>query len=624
MRLIYYILIFLFLNTIPFLSYSQNDTIKYGCKFLHSKYKNTGFSPSEMKYADQLTFRSDTFDIVNYHITLDVTDFSSKTLRGKCTIDFSPKMDSLDYIIFDLLEMNIDSVLYESKNINYKYRSPFLKINFDSVLAINDTFSITVAYHGKSVIDPSGFGGFYFEKGVAYNLGIGLSSIPHNYGRSWFPCFDNFVERSTYDFDIITKPEHVAYCTGIYLGVDTLTDNKKMYHYRMEKQIPTYLAGVTASNYKEINWDFQGMERNIPIQLLAQPQDTANVKTSFAYLPFAIEAMEYWYGPYQWSRVGYALTSNGAMEHPTNVAFNDFLGNDGNPEVTMGVMAHELAHHWWGDITTLTTAYDMWIKEGTAEYGRHLFMEYFFGKKTFIDVLKSNQLDVITTAHIRDDGYRALSGMPLDHTYGTTTYNKGAAVFHNLRTYLGDSLYRVGMQSILKKYAYSHLDADQFQAQLEESTGMDLSCFFDDWIFSPGFCAFEIDSLHTLKQNNEYLTNIYFEQKLHHAPHYYCNVPVEISFYKNDLSKIDTSVVLSGKFDSTKLSLPFKPDFWTINENEKLNCGQIGNKIFLKPNCHLGGIPILDEYFLQSEIIFSLSFLLHKPLPSLDNKSYFI
>ena len=582
MKIFYFFILILFLSGFSNQSNAQGDFEKYGCKYVKSKFKNTGFTDKELKYAEELTFRSDTFDIINYHIKIDITDFSTKILKGQCDIDFTPKMENLNYIIFDLLEMDIDSVLYDSLPVSYVYESPFLKINFDTVLNISDTLRVSVFYHGKSVIDPSGFGGFYFDKGVAYNLGVGLASIPHNYGRSWFPCFDNFVERSTYDFDIITKPDHVAYCTGIYLGVDTLVNGKKEYHYRMQKQIPTYLAGVAASNYKEINWNFQGMERNIPIKLVAQPQDTANVKTSFAYLPFALEALEYWYGPYQWSRVGYALTSHGAMEHPTNIAFNDFLGNDGNPEVTMGVMAHELAHHWWGDITTLTTAYDMWIKEGTAEYGWHLFVEYFYGKEKFKEILKDNQLKVLTTAHIRDDGYRALSGMPLDHTYGTTTYNKGAAVIHNLRTYMGDSLYRTGMQSILKKYAYSHLDAEQFETQLEESTGLDLSCFFDDWIYSPGFCSFEIDSTHILSGNNN--LKLFIEQKLHHAPHYYCNIPLEITFYDDKFNPFDKTFIVSNQFDSVSVDLPFKPAFWIINQNQKLNIGQLGETVYLENN----------------------------------------
>jgi len=488
----------------------QTEIEHYGCKYIHSKMRTTGITDEEMQYANELTFRSDTYDIVNYRIKLDATDFSTKVLVGQCNIDFSAKMDSIDYIRFDLLNMTVDSVKFGSKNFGYKYESPFLDIKFDTAFVKNDTQKISIFYHGVSVIDPSGFGGFYFEKGYAYNLGVGLSSIPHNYGRSWFPCFDNFVERSTYDLDIITKPEHTAYCVGKKIGVDTLSNGKKIFHYRMNKQIPTYLVGVAVSDYAEVNWDFEGEDRHIPIQLVCNPKDTNSIKTSMAYVPFAVEALEEWFGPYQWSRVGYVLTSHGAMEHPTNVAFPDFLCKGGNPEDAMGTMSHELAHHWWGDITTLTTAYDMWIKEGTSEYGSHLFIEHFFGEDRFKKTIKANQYKVISKANIDDDGFWALSGMPMNHTYGTTTYNKGAAVIHNLRTYMGDSLFKQGMRSILEKYRYSHLDAEQFEKQLEENTGLDLTCFFNDWIYAPGFSSFEIDSVKTIPEGSGYTADMIY------------------------------------------------------------------------------------------------------------------
>ncbi len=564
--------------------FGQTDGGNYGCKYIKSKIKMAEITDAEQHYAEELTFRSDTYDIVNYRIKLDVTNFSTKVLVGQCDIDFSSKMDSIDYIRFDLLNMTVDSVKIDTTNLAYTYKSPFVDIKFDSILSKNDTIRVSIFYHGISIIDPSGFGGFYFEKGYAYNLGVGLSSIPHNYGRAWFPCFDNFVERSTYDLDIITKPSHTAYCIGKKLGVDTLDDHKKIFHYRMDKQIPTYLVGVAVSDYREVNWDFEGLERHIPIQLVCNPQDTNSIKTAMAYVPFAIEALEDWFGPYEWSRVGYVLTSHGAMEHPTNIAFPDFLGKDGDPENAMGTMSHELAHHWWGDITTLTTAFDMWIKEGTSEYGSHLFMEHFFGEERFKKVVKANQSKVINFAHFDDDGFWPLSGMPMNHTYGTTTYNKGAAVFHNLRTYMGDSLFKKGMRSILTEYRFSHLDADQFEKQLEANTGLDLSCFFDDWIYSSGFSSFEIDSVVTTHNNGDYQSTVYIEQKLYHAPHFHCNVPLEVSFYNDNHEKLIRNVIASDQFSNVSVSLPFRPVYWTINENQKLNNGQLNDWVLLKSN----------------------------------------
>jgi aminopeptidase N len=579
----YTLIIFLFFSLSGFFLNGQTEHEKYGCMYLKSKIKMRDFTSEELSYAHALEFRSDTFDVVNYRIRIDVTDFNYKILQGRCDIDFFSKISGMNYITFDLLEMKVDSVKMDSEKLNFDYKSPFLKIFFDKSLEVNDTLKVSVYYNGKSKIDPSGFGGFYFENNYAYNLGIGLSSIPHNYGRSWFPCFDNFVERSTYDFDIITKPEHFAYSVGNQISIDTLNTGKKVFHFRMNNPIATYHAGIAVSDYREINWNYEGLDKNIPIQLVGKPQDTTKMKTSFAYLPFAIEAFEKWYGSYPWDRVGYAMTTVGAMEHPTNIAFPDFLGNNGNPDVAMEIMAHELAHHWWGDLTTLTTAHDMWIKEGTSEYGMHQFIEHFFGEEKFKEYLKENSLEVINKAHITDKEYRALSGMPMEFTYGPTTYNKGAMVIHNLRTYMGDSLFTKGMRLILKEYAYSHLDAAQFQAELEKSTGLDLNCFFNNWIKSPGFTAFEIDSVKTKQEGDKTIAEVFIEQKIHHAPDFYCNVPLEITFYDTNNLRFDTSVMVSGRHTNQIITLPFTPNMWIINENQKLNISQLGgNYIFKK------------------------------------------
>lgn len=613
MKNISFIIFFLAAN-VYFVS-GQNEIERYGCMFLKSKMNIRPYTDEELRYVQKLEFRSDTFDILNYHIQVDVRDFSSKILKGQCEITFIPKMENLNLINFDLLSMTVDSVKRENAAISFDYKSPALKISFDQSLKIGDTIKVNVYYHGVSVIDPSGFGGFYFENGYAYNLGIGLSSIPHNYGRSWFPCFDNFVERSTYDFDIITQYNHKAYCTGDFLSVDTVNTSLKIFHYRMDQPITTYQAGVAVADYRETNWDFQGIDRKIPIQLVCKPADVEKMKASFAYLPFAIEALESWYGPYPWNRVGYSLTTNGAMEHPTNIAFPDFLGNSGDPETTMDIMAHELAHHWWGDLTTLTTAYDMWIKEGNSEYGWHEFVEYFFGKEKFKEILKQNNFKVLTTAHVKDDGYRALSGMPMDHTYGTTTYNKGAMVMHNLRTYMGDSLFKIGMRSILDKYAFSHLDAAQFEEQLETSTNLNLKCFFDSWIYAPGFNSFEIENVEVQDLNGHYNVRLLLHQKLYHAPDFYCGVPLIISFFDKNNNRIDKEVLVNDEYSQFEFDLPLEPKFWTLNEEQKLNNAQIGNtQYYLKDKSYkldyelatlkTNNLPV-DSVFMRVEHVWS-------------------
>jgi aminopeptidase N len=129
----------------------------------------------------------------------------------------------------------------------------------------------------------------------------------------------------------------------------------------------------------------------------------------------------------------------------------------------------------------------MWFKEGNAEYGSHLFTEFFSSHAAFINQVKSNFLMVINSAHIEDGAYLPLSGIPFENTYGTHTYNKGAAMIHNLRGYMGDALFKSSMTDVLNHFQYQSINAAQFRDRLSETSGIDLTDFFDDY---PRLCWF--------------------------------------------------------------------------------------------------------------------------------------
>ena len=142
---------------------------------------------------------------------------------------------------------------------------------------------------------------------------------------------------------------------------------------------------------------------NISVKLTAKPANLNTMVARFASIGEAIDACEYWYGPYPYSHVGYVHTTDGAMEIATNVAYPEFMNNESLME-NRGLFAHELAHHWWGNKVTPRTHNDMWLKEGPAEYSGHLLEEWAFGDEAFVDVVKDNHLDVLTNAHLDDGG----------------------------------------------------------------------------------------------------------------------------------------------------------------------------------------------------------------------------
>jgi hypothetical protein len=539
----------------------------YGCHLHDHEMRVEEPDPINMAITRASIARSDSVNILHYDIHLDVTDFGG-VLKGVTTVMLTPKIDNIDTLLFDLAKLKVDSVLFQGQLLTFDHQDPYLFVYLPNAYNPNDTLAITVHYGGKPLRDPI-WGGFYFEGGYAYNLGIGISSNPPNFGRVWYPCFDNFVERATYDIHVLSSAGRKGYAIGDFVSETVVGQDSFWRHYRMEQLLPTYLTNVAVSNYVAHRDTHTGIYGDVPIELLGRPNNINEMISGFARLGDAIDAIEHWYGSYPWSRVGYVLTTAGAMEHPTNVAFPESSLNNGNGNVPL--MTHELGHHWWGNITTLREPTDMWIKEGNAEYCAHLLDEWSDGREAFVNTVKSNHEVVLTTVHQEDGDFLPLSGIPFANIYGRHTYLKGASVLHNLRGYLGDSLFRTGQMAILNDFAYNAIDAETYRDHLTQVTGIDAGPFFDAWIFNPGFSSFKIHSWQSTPVPEGQHVQFTLKQGIRATTSYHVNVPIEVSFYSSDWQVYYTTVQAGDLFSVHSVIVPFEPVHIALNERYLLN-----------------------------------------------------
>lgn len=517
--------------------------------------------------------RSDTIDVLNYNITLNITDFTAPdTIWGNTQVKFVPKMNGISTISLDLLKMNIDSIGLNSANLSWSYNDTLLVIDLPSVQNVGDTSTITVYYKGVPQGDASGWGGFYFQSGYAYNLGVGFAADPHNYGRVWFPCFDNFVERSTYEFNITTPAAKPAYCNGVLMSDTTFANGTRTRRWVMNNIIPSYLASVSVAGYTQVNQVFNGVNGPVPIVLTALPADTTNMKNSFVNLPGALTAFETNYGPYMWNRVGYCLVpfSSGAMEHATNISYPRLAANGSLTYETL--YAHELSHHWWGDLATCETQEDMWLNEGMATYSEFIFTEHMYGHDAYKQAVRTNHEDILHNAHLKENGYRAISGIPHQYTYGDHVYLKGADVAHTLRGYLGDSLFFIGLQAHLAANHYTETNSTEFMNDLTAATGVNLTDFFNNWVFNGGWPHFSIDSFSVVPAVPAgYLVTVHIKQKLTGAPSYFSNVPLEITYMDAQWNNYVQKITMSGMTGTFTHLIPVDPVFAGINMDEKIS-----------------------------------------------------
>lgn len=542
-------------------TYSQN----------HSS-RNTHISSNSIYYSAE-NLRSDTFNILKYIINLEVGNTGNQSIHGFTTVKMAPKLNNRTFIRFDLLKLVVDSVKENGNLLNFNYNDTILKVNFSSPKNITDTSFITVYYKGNPQTDASGWGGFYFDNSqgaqYAFNLGVGFAAKPHNYGRVWFPCFDNFVERSKYEFVISSDTNRKAVCNGQLIS-EIISANKRISTWQMNEEIPTYLACVAVANYQKVNWTVNTLNGIKPISLVAFASDTTAMKAGFVNLKNCIAGFEYYFGPYMWNKIGYYLVpfNGGAMEHATNIAYPRFAAGNLSYE---SLYAHELSHHWWGDLITCETQEDMWINEGMASFSAYLFKEWQYGKTAYLNDVKNEHEQLLHFLHKNEGGFRAVSGVPHSLTYGDHVYKKGADIAHTLRSYMGDTAFFNGAKYVMNQKAYSSINSNEFRDLLQTSSGQNLQSFFNDWVFSGGWSHFSIDSVKYVPlSTSNYNAIVSIKQKVFGAPNLHNNVPLELSFFKNDWSRVIKKLVMSGAHMTFTVTVPYEAVYCALNYDSKI------------------------------------------------------
>lgn len=515
--------------------------------------------------------RQDTIDIRSYILNLDLSDFTTKVLRGEAVIDIQAKQNGVNSIRLDLLKLTVDSVKVNSVNTTYSYNDSVIAINLPVTLNATDATTLRIYYHGNPYRANGDFGGFYWNTTYAFNIGVSFLADPHTYGRVWFPCFDNFEQRSLYEFYVTTKSIHKAFCNGLLLDVAT-SGNKKTWHWKLTQNIPSYLASVAVSDYATVEDTVNGMTGTLQILLAARATDTTNLKNLFVHLHDAFHIQEEAWGPYRWDRVGYCIVpfNAGAMEHATNIGFMTYYLNTLSAEAEH-TMAHELSHHWFGNLVTCKTASEMWLNEGWARYNEHLFFERLYGDSVYTSAVRINHEDVLHKAHISDGAYLPVSGVPTESTYGSTVYNKGADVIHTLRYYMGDTQFFSCVKNYLNAFAWQNATTEQLRDYLTQCSGINLSDCFNDFITAPGFTHFSLEQIQTLPTTNAgFQTNFVIRQRLHQAPHLYQNVPLKVSFFDAGWNRTDIVVNAGGECTSYSANTTNEPVYIAVDFDENI------------------------------------------------------
>lgn len=513
--------------------------------------------------------RTDSVHVAHYDLTLSVTDFSGHVIEGHTDLAVVAKVSHLTQVRLDLMALTADSVFVNGHPAAFTHVGQSLKVTVPA-MQNGDTANVRVHYHGVPQHDDS-FGGFYYNGQYAYNVGVALHDQPHAYGRCWFPCMDEFTDKSTYSFHIRTENGKMAVCNGLLTDSLTLADSTRIWSWRLDQPVPTYLVNVAVGDYRCYADTFHGVERTIPIEIYAAPNIYPNIPASFVHLKPVLRKYEELFGPYRWQRVGYVCVgmTGGAMEHATNIALPNAAVN-GSLTYESTIM-HELFHHWFGDLITCERPEEMWINEGFADYSEALIQEWLYNTDThdaYAGHIRDLHATTLQNLAKQDGGLYALDDVPQEYTYGMHSYQKGGLVIHTLRNYMGDSLFFGSMRQLLDHFAFQNVNSEEFFAYLTQISGMNLMNFYEDWIHQPGFLDFDVEKI---QSHGCGIYSVTVRQKGYGTEHLGTAVPLDVTLVSEDL-EMSTTPGQPVTGDSTDLMVlsPFYPAFAILDYHGKL------------------------------------------------------
>jgi aminopeptidase N len=451
--------------------------------------KSTDIAEMEQKTATKKMSLRVNPNTQNYDITYQKLEFTvdpaNYFISGIVTSTFTALSD-LSTITFDLTnQLTVATVTQNSVSVPFTQNANNeLVITLPAVLNSGASTTVEIRYSG---VPASGEQAFNV---TTHDTAPILYTLSEPYGaRDWWPCKQDLNDKiDAIDVYITAPSQYISVSNGIEPETPVINGSSKTTHFHHGYPIPAYLVAIAVTNYSVYNQTGGTAPNQYPIINYIYPETLALVQTQLDQTPLILNLYESLFEiyPYHTEKYGHAQFEwGGGMEH-TTVSFMVSFDR--------GLIAHEMAHQWFGDKITCGAWNDIWLNEGFATYLSALVIENFDGQNAFISE-KSKMISNITS---RTNGAVYVTDAELSDINrifsSRLTYNKGAMVLNMLRFKLGDALFFQGIKNYLKdlNLTYKYAKTPDLQSHLEAVYGSSLTEFFNDWVYNQGYPSYTI------------------------------------------------------------------------------------------------------------------------------------
>ena len=439
------------------------------------------------------------------HTKLKVNfDYQKEQMGGEEWLTASPYFYSTDSLVLNAKGMLIHEVALDKNGskspLKYEYKDDLLKINLDKTYNRNQDYTVYIKYTARpNEVSQKGSAAISDAKGLYFINAQGKDADKPTQiwtqgetesSSAWFPTIDKSNQKTTQEIYMTVPDKYVTLSNGIMKSSTKVSGGLRTDHWVMDKKHAPYLFFMGIGEYAVVKDKW----RNIEVDYYVEKEYEPFAKQIFGNTPEMIEffskRLSY---DYPWSK--YAQITgrdfvSGAMENTTATLHQESAQQKPGDLIDENrwedTIAHELFHHWFGDLVTAESWSNLTVNESFANYSQYLWNEHKYGKDIAdYGLMKEIRGYMMDPSNISKDLVR-FNYHSREDMFDGVSYNKGGAILHMLRNYLGDDAFFAGLTDYLKTNEFGTGEAHQLRLSLEKVSGKDLNWFFNQWYFGNG------------------------------------------------------------------------------------------------------------------------------------------
>lgn len=496
------------------------------------------------------------------HTKLEIRfDWEKQYLYGKASLTFKPHFYSQKSITLNAKSFDIQEVTIKGKALKYFYDKSILKIDFDQTFTRKDTVNVQITYIAKpSERIAGGSEAISADKGLYFinPLGNELDKPQQIWTQGetesnscWFPTIDSPNQKMTQEIFLTVENKFTTLSNGKLISSKLNSDSTRTDYWKQSKPAAPYLTMIAVGDFKKvIDPSFKDFE----VSYYIEPKFEKYAYNIYGRTPEMIRYFEQILAvKYQWEKYAQIAVRDyvsGAMENTTATVHRDFIQKDTHQLVDDnddGVIAHELFHHWFGDLVTCESWSNLPLNEAFANYSEFLWANHKYGKDEaeLISYIALNQY--FDEAKEKQEPLIRFKYLDKEEMFDSHSYAKGGRILHLLRNTVGDEAFFESLKQYLIKNAYKTAEIEDLRLVFESVTGQDLHWFFDQWFLKSGHPILDVS--HDFA-NGKVKINIKQTQDTVHSTIY--RLPLKI-LIKSDYEQVMHEIILHEKQQTFEL-----------------------------------------------------------------------